>query len=47
MVTLTVRGVMLLESIAYPFLCRTDSWGPITNFLVFNWPLGVSSYPCS
>ena len=34
MVTFTVRGVMLLESIADPFLCRTDFWGPITHFLV-------------
>jgi tetratricopeptide (TPR) repeat protein len=44
----SVRRVMSLEFIADLFAClHTDSWGPITHFLVSDWPFRVSSYPCS
>ena len=42
----TVRDVMSLEFSADPFVwLRTDAWGPISNFLVSDWPFRVSSYP--
>ena len=42
----TVRDVMSLEFAADPFIClRPDTWGPITDFLVSDWPFRVPSHP--
>ena len=44
----SVRDVVSLEFVSQPFICLgTDSWGPITHFLVSDWPFRVSSDPCS
>ena len=41
----SVRHVMSLEFITDLFI--SDFWGPITHFLVSDWPFRVSSHPCS
>ena len=42
----SVRVVLLL-GFRYIHVCRTDTRGLITHFLVRDWTLHVSSYPCS
>jgi tetratricopeptide (TPR) repeat protein len=42
------HSIVSLKFIPDPFMCLlTDSWGPITHFLVSDWPFRVSSSPRS
>ena len=46
----SVRGIISLGFTADSFICvseQTPGWGSITHFLVSDWPLRVSSHPCS